>query len=121
MEINPVEKNERWVQIAIAGKLDTQAVRDSEMQFQSHVLGARTHVLVDLAGVSFLSSMGMRMLLSAAKALHRDNLKLILLNPQKMAELGLKAANMDALIPIVHSREEAMAILSWGEKKEAGP
>ena len=55
---------------------------------------------MDLSEVSFLASIGMRTLLSNAKALGLKGGRMVLLNPQPMVATALSTAGIDTLIPM---------------------
>ena len=60
----------------------------------------RESAVVDLAGVGFIASLGMGLLVSTAKALHRFGKRLVLLRPQSLVEDALEAAGLHEILPI---------------------
>ena len=65
--------------------------------------------VVDMAGVDFIASIGIRHLVMAAKAVARGAGKLVLLDPNPMVTEVLVVAGLDQLLPIVRSEDEARA------------
>jgi stage II sporulation protein AA (anti-sigma F factor antagonist) len=65
-------------------------------------------VVVDLAGVSFMASVGIRVLLAAAKALSNSGGSLRLVRPSAMVADILTTAGIDTLIPIDPDLETAL-------------
>jgi anti-anti-sigma factor len=61
--------------------------------------------------VSFLGSMGLRSLVVPSQAVRRRGGKVAIFAPQKMVEEVLKASSIDALIPIRHDLNDALAVL----------
>jgi anti-anti-sigma regulatory factor len=72
--------------------------------------------LIDLLGVEFIASLGLRLLFSSAKGLKRHEAKMVLLNPQPSVENVLKVSGFDEIIPIVHAYNEAIEILKRGSR-----
>jgi len=85
--------------------------KDFEAEFYAHTIAHKKSVLVDLSGLTFLSSMGIRMFLKAAKDLRAEGKKIILLNMQPLAEKALKAAGLDFLTPVAHDISQAKDML----------
>src|SRR5262245_51858016 len=51
------------IYVALDGRLDLEGTGEIDLQFTARTLAQRKPVVVDLAGVSFLASIGMRMLM----------------------------------------------------------
>jgi anti-sigma B factor antagonist len=68
--------------------------------------------VVDLAGVTFLASIGIRTLLLGAKAVQRRGGCLILLNPVDEVQHVLEVMGMTDLMPIFRDSEAALAVAS---------
>jgi anti-sigma B factor antagonist len=69
-------------------------------------------LIVDLSGVAFLASVGIRHLVQAAKTLTRRGGRLVLLRPSKAVEEVLTITGTNSLIPIAHDDREAQAVLA---------
>jgi anti-sigma B factor antagonist len=69
-------------------------------------------LVVDLSGVGFLASIGIRHLVQAAKTLTRRGGRLVLLRPNKAAEEVLTITGTNSLLPIAHNDREAQAVLA---------
>ncbi|MDB5602478.1 MAG: anti-sigma-factor antagonist [Xanthobacteraceae bacterium] len=74
--------------------------------------GSKTSLIVDMADVSFLASIGIRHLVAATKALGRRGGKLILLNPNPIVTEVLTTSGVSSLMPIMRSDDEAQAALA---------
>ena len=70
-----------------------------------------TSVLVDMSEVSYLASLGIRLLFAGAKSLASKGKKMVVLRPQPMVEDTLKTSGTVRLIPIVHDEDEALKLL----------
>jgi anti-anti-sigma factor len=109
MELITIESSDRLSFVALVGRLDLAGVQAVELKFNAQVASRKVASIVDLSGVTFIASLGMRMLLSAAKTLKANNVKLVVVKPQPLVEEALKSAGLDALMVICSSVEEAKA------------
>jgi anti-anti-sigma factor len=55
--------------LALRGRLDTETAADVELALQDLVAGGERHFLIDMAGIGYVSSAGLRVLLALAKQL----------------------------------------------------
>lgn len=110
MEMRVIEEPGAFTHVALTGRLDTPGVDRVESRFNAALVGSHRHAIVDLSGVEFLSSMGVRMLLSVAKALSRSGARMVLVAPRPLVEGALRHSAIDELIPVcaeVSSAREA--------------
>ena len=94
-------------QISLSGRLDIQGSAAIDTPFTIHSASEKASVLVDMTEVEFISSMGIRLLLSNAKAQVRRGGQLVLYNPQPMVKDVLVSAGIDELIPIFDDYDAA--------------
>ena len=101
--------------IKLDGDLDIAGVGAVETRFFAHCAGNPPRILVDLSGVGFVGSLGIRLLLQAIKTVSARGGRLVLLNPAKIADSAL---DISGLGPHVFrgSEEEATAILFQSDK-----
>src|SRR5262249_61509704 len=93
--------------VALAGRLDLAGTEELSLRFTAAVTTRRRPTIVDLNEVTFLASLGMRMLISAARTLRLSGSRLVLVNPQRRVHDALDAAGLLDLLPIAHSEVEA--------------
>ncbi len=91
------------------GRLDIIGANEIDMPFSTTVAAQEVPVLIDLDKVSFISSMGLRMLLGAAQALKRKNVHCALVAPQPLIKESLATAGLAAALPIYSTLEEGLA------------
>ncbi len=106
--MTPAELDMGFVKIQLNGRLDGAAAGQIELRFNT-IAGAKRAVIVDLSQVTFLASMGMRMLLIGAKTMASKGGKMALLAPAAEIAAVLKTARIDALIPIYDRPDAALA------------
>jgi len=112
MEINLVKADEDFTHIELTGRVDLQGIGDLDFEFSKQTVTRKKPVLVDLSGVDFMASIGLRMLVLSTKALNRFGAKLVLLNPQNEVESVLRTSGFDQIMPISHDYDEAVGILT---------
>jgi anti-anti-sigma factor len=107
-----VSLGERLVRINLVGRLDTQGVDRVETKFVSSVVPAGNNAVVDLSGVDFLGSMGIRMLISTARSLKARQARLVLFGvPQQVGQV-FEAVALHRVINICGKEAEALAVVS---------
>jgi anti-anti-sigma factor len=95
--------------VKLRGRLDTHGVDAIETKFTGSIVPGHTNAVVDLSGLSFISSMGLRMFIGVAKALKRDNAKMVLFAPHAMVSEVFASTALAHIIPIVGTEAEALA------------
>jgi len=108
MELKIIKADDKILHIALTGRLDLQGTQQVEVEFTSLLSKSRTNILVDVSGLDFLASMGMRMLLSCAKSLKQTGSKIILAGPKASVEQSLRTAGLDGVLYISGNMEEAL-------------
>jgi anti-anti-sigma factor len=110
-ELKVLETGEPVTRIVLVGRLDTQGVDAIEVAFTGQTSARRRPAVVDMSEVTFLASLGMGMLIRAAKSLRRHEAGMVLLAPSEPVEKALRLAQIHEVIPIVHGLEDAIRTL----------
>ncbi len=111
MEIKQEELDSGIHKVTLAGSLDIAGANEIDLPF-SVIAGKYDRVIVDLSGVTFLASMGVRVLVKSAKAQAGHHGKMVLVNPPEPARRVLESIGVDSIMPIVDTQAEAEALLS---------
>ncbi|HEV8113139.1 MAG TPA: STAS domain-containing protein [Planctomycetota bacterium] len=111
MDLEILEESESLTRVALKGRLDTAGVDRIETRLNA-VLGGRKHALLDLSDVTFLSSLGIRMLISVAKMLDRRGQKLVLVAPRPLIDQALRHSSLDEIIPVAADVDGARMLLN---------
>jgi anti-sigma B factor antagonist len=111
MEIQFSEMNNGLRAIKLSGELDIIGVGQVETKFAGFCSGDRVHVVVDMSDVSYLASIGIRLLVMNAKSLATRSGKMALLNPNENVLRVLEISGIPAIIPIYSSMESVEAVL----------
>lgn len=97
--------------MVLSGRIDIAGAHEIDMPM-SIVAGSRRAVVVDLAAVEFMASMGLRSLVVAAKSINSKRGRMVLLAPRPEVEEVIRTCGIDELIPIHHVETDAIAAVS---------
>jgi anti-anti-sigma factor len=111
MELKVVKMDPNFTQIALSGKLDVEGEGQIGDEFRRLIDSNKANFLVDMGQVSYLASLGIRLLFAGAKSLAAEGKKLVVIDPQPMVEETLMNSGTAKLIPIVRGLSEAMKLL----------
>ena len=106
MEVSEIGGNVTCVRLT--GRLDAPGADLIGTRFTAAVATMGRNAIVDLSGVSFLASMGMRLLISAARALHTKGSKLVLFGAQAPVQAVFDQAAFDQIVAIVANETAAL-------------
>jgi anti-anti-sigma factor len=110
MKLTQLESTDKVTNLLLSGSLDITGVQDIEMDF-SRLASGEQAVVIDFSGVTFIASLGMRMLLSAAKKLDNEGNKLVLHSVPPLVETALTTAGLATILPIVKDEPDAISLL----------
>jgi anti-anti-sigma factor len=110
MEITVSDFGGSAKKVTLVGKLDIVGADKIGLPLAA-VAGTRTDLVIDMVGVDFIASIGIRHLVMAAKAVARGAGKLVLLDPNPMVTEVLLVSGLAQILPIVRSEDEARAAL----------
>lgn len=111
MQITISDLDSSTKKVTLVGKLDIVGAGVIETPMAA-VAGARGNVVIDMAGVDFIASIGIRHLVMSAKAIARGAGKLVLLDPTPMVTEILVVAGLEQILPIARSEGEARAMFA---------
>lgn len=95
--------------VVLSGRLDAAGAAEIETSFTALVSAGGRNVLLDLRAVSFLGSLGIRLIIANARVLQRRGLALVLFGAQPQAADVFETVDLASLVPIVATEEEALA------------
>jgi anti-anti-sigma factor len=99
---------EHLVKITLVGRLDSQGVDRIETRFVAHLVPAGNNAIVDLSGVEFVASLGLRMFVSTARNLSVRHAKLALFGAQAPVLQVFEAVALSKIIPISATEADAL-------------
>ena len=101
MAIDFEDVNDNLRRISLSGRLDIQGTAAIDAKFTALASSAQRRVVVDLTQVSFLASIGIRALITSAKALQQRGGRMVLCCGDNAAVTKtLETTGIDALIPM---------------------
>lgn len=95
------------LRVRLRGRLDAVNVATGEAAFTAGVATAGRPTIVDLSGISYISSMGVRMLLAAAHTLRQRGVPLVLFGAQPLIAESLQHV-IGAIVPQVATEAQAL-------------
>ena len=108
MAISYEDVNESFRRIVLSGRLDGPGTAEIATKLETLSTSTRRRVLVDLTGVSFLASIGIRAVLTSAKAAHQNGGRMVLyIGGNSAVTKTLEATGINALIPTFADASEA--------------
>jgi anti-sigma B factor antagonist len=108
MSLEFSEINENLRLIVLSGRLDIPGTEAIATKFAALCASAERRVIVDMTDVNFLSSIGIRALVSNAKAQKlRGGRMVLVVSAGSSVEETLTTTGIDALIPMCHDRADA--------------
>lgn len=111
MEMTIDTPGDAQVNVALRGRLDVLGVDTVETKLTAAVVPSGKHAVIDMSGVTFVASLGIRMFVSLGRALARDGRKLVLHSCQEDVAEVFEMAALDQLITIAASPDDAQAAL----------
>ncbi len=109
MELKIIRSDDHVTHVVLAGKLDLAGVQQIEMKFTAVVASRGKPAVVDLSETTYLASLGLRILLSTARALAGRGAKLVLLNPTEPVLQVLQLGKLEAIMPVETDLAHALA------------
>ena len=96
--------------VILGGRMDIAGAETVDLKMNV-IAGSTKFVLLDMQKVSFLGSMGLRARFSVARTIKSRGGKIVLFGPDELVEKVLKTSGLEALVPIHHEFQNAIAAL----------
>lgn len=109
MEIAKKEKD-GVVMVALTGRLDAPSAGDTEAELNA-LVEQETRLLIDLKGLEYISSAGLRVLLVIAKQIRKNNGKMCLCSLTETVSEVFEISGFLAIFDIAETEEEAVGML----------
>jgi len=103
--------------LALTGRLDTHSYGELDRQLAPLLASGIQSLVLDLAGLEYISSAGVRSIFKARKALSAHGGKVVVVNPQPQIQKVfdvVKAVTLEEIFPTI---EEADAYLDAMQRK----
>jgi anti-anti-sigma factor len=96
------------VLVKLAGPLDIAGAGEIEVPL-TDISGKFSKVIVNLAEVTFLASIGIRVLVKTARAISNRKGRFVVCSPTEEARKVLRSTGIDSIIPVVADEKAAIA------------
>jgi anti-sigma B factor antagonist len=111
---------DRLVRVRLTGRLDSQGVDRVETRFVASIVPGGNSAIVDLSQVDFVSSMGIRMLVSTARTLKTRQASLAVFGAPDRVNQVFEAISLSKLLPICATENEALAAVASTPRPAGG-
>ena len=105
------ERNNGTLIAKAEGRIDGVNARDFEEALKAAISADDDTVVMDLEGLSYISSAGLRVILLIAKTLRKRNAELVLCSLSDPIREVFEISGFDKIIPVHASREQALAAI----------
>jgi anti-anti-sigma factor len=95
--------------ITLSGRLDTPGVDQIEARLIATVVPNNSSAIIDVSGVDFITSMGIRMLITVARSLALRQARLALYGAQSMVNEVFERVALREIIPVVENEADAIS------------
>jgi anti-anti-sigma factor len=110
MEIQK-RKTEKCMIVSVSGRLDAVTSPDFEKEMEGCLADGETVLVVDLPGLEYISSAGLRSILAITKKLKARNGKIVLSSLQDMVKEVFEISGFSKILPIFPTKEDALSNL----------
>ncbi|HEX5136675.1 MAG TPA: STAS domain-containing protein [Planctomycetota bacterium] len=111
MNLRVIEETDALTHLALEGDLDIPGVNAVGDKFYFHLTARRKPSIVDVAAVRFMSSLGIGLLVRVSQSLRRHGVGMVLVGAAGKVDEMLRMTNIDKVIPMAATREQALALL----------
>jgi anti-anti-sigma factor len=110
MQVSSEELDGGITRVELDGRLDIEGAAAVDMKMNL-IAGTSKNLLIDMQKISFIGSMGLRSIVFPARAVHSRGGKVVLFGPNEMVQTVLKTSGIDAMLPVFHEYDAAVAAL----------
>lgn len=98
--------------LRLNGRLDAASVDQIEVRLNAAAVAPGKDLLVDLSQLSFIASMGIRLLITAARSLKAKGARMVLFGAQPLVREVLDHVALDQVVPIAEDEAQAHGLLA---------
>jgi anti-sigma B factor antagonist len=100
--------HERAVVVAVAGRMDAVSAPQFEKTCDPFITAGTRNIVADIAGLTYISSMGLGCLLSVAKKLQPKGGKLYVSGAAGMVKEVFRMAGFESIFPMLDNTDVAL-------------
>ena len=110
MNIEPIQLD-KAVLLKVSGRMDAENSHEFEDACQRWITQGAKHLIADLEGLQYVSSMGLRSFLSVAQKLQSSSGSLILCGLHGLPRQVFEMTRLIGVFPVFETPEQAIATL----------
>ena len=110
MDINVARHAHNIAHISLVGKLDPYATQQMGDRFRAETAGQDGSVIVDLSAVTFVTSLGIGLIIDCADAVQKRGHRMVLIPPGGHADEVFRKTGVYRIVPTAGSVDEAIDI-----------
>src|SRR5579862_5621782 len=110
MTIEPTELD-KAVLLKVSGRMDAENAHEFEQACEQWISHGKKHLIADLNGLQYVSSMGLRSFLAIAQKLQSASGSLILCGLSGLPRQVFELTRLIGLFPVFETTEQALATL----------
>ncbi len=93
------------------GRMDIEGAQSVDMKF-SVLSGSKSKLVIDMSGVTFLASMGLRTLMTCARSMASKGAKMAIAAAPPNVMKVLETSGMAQIVPVTASLDDAVAAIA---------
>lgn len=98
--------------VEMSGNLDTNSANQADDRLKELVDAGATNIILNVGGLGFISSSGLRVLLTTAQRLSKANGQLVLTNLNKTVKEVFSISGFDTILTVCETEEQALQMLA---------
>jgi anti-anti-sigma factor len=110
MEIS-TRDHKRASVIRVTGRVDSNTSPEFDSKLKEYINANKIHIVLELDEADYISSAGVRALISAQKAVRPKGGQVVLARPSAKVRDVLKLAALESLFPIYETTEDAVGAI----------
>jgi stage II sporulation protein AA (anti-sigma F factor antagonist) len=114
MKVEATELGADIQHVKLEGRLDVAGAEAADLRLNALAAGRKGNFVLDLSGVSILASIGIRLLITVARAQKGRGGSIVLCSPQPLVRDTLISGSVDQLIPLYDTVDLARASFAPG-------
>jgi len=104
----PLDRDGNIIGLAFEGRLDAASRETAKAELHKQLATSATTLVVDMSGIPFVDSSGLSALVSGLRAAREQGKDIVLVNPNRQAQMIFDLTMMDRVFSIYPSMEVAL-------------
>jgi len=107
MELQVIPRDDGVSHVRLSGRMDPHGTQKIKERLRSETVGRDRHAVVDVSDVSFLTSLGVGVIVECADALQRAGRRFVLVVSPGLVRTVLEKTGVNRIVPMVDTLDEA--------------